>query len=111
MFRAIRPIGDRTYEELEVNAAQQQKEIKALATIVKEQAAQIEKVSAQLEASRVALQVVGNPSYARSQSSSSRSPHPPELLGEVAEVLFSLSRGKTGDGFPLRTSYKQAGLW
>jgi uncharacterized coiled-coil protein SlyX len=50
----------RKVEELEVNAAQQQKEIKALATIVKEQAAQIEKVSAQLEASKPTLQVTAN---------------------------------------------------
>jgi uncharacterized coiled-coil protein SlyX len=51
----------RTVEELQANAAEQQKEIKALATIVKEQAAPLEKVTAQLEASRIAAQVVANP--------------------------------------------------
>jgi hypothetical protein len=51
----------RTVEELQANAAEQQKEIKALATIVKEQAARLEKVTAQLEASRIAAQVVANP--------------------------------------------------
>jgi hypothetical protein len=50
-----------TVEELQANAAEQQKEIKALATIVKEQAARLEKVTAQLEASRIAAQVVANP--------------------------------------------------
>ena len=46
--------------ELEANVAEQQKEIKALVTTVKEQAAQIQKVSAQLEASKLAPQVVNN---------------------------------------------------
>jgi len=50
----------RKVEGLEANATEQQKEIKALATIVKEQAAQIEKVSAQLEASKPTLQVTAN---------------------------------------------------
>src|SRR5580704_2716161 len=44
----------RKVEELQANAAEQQKEIKALATIVKEQAARLEKVTAQLETSRIA---------------------------------------------------------
>jgi uncharacterized coiled-coil protein SlyX len=43
-----------------VTVAQQQKEIAALAATVKEQAAQIQKVSAQLEASKSAPQVVLN---------------------------------------------------
>jgi uncharacterized coiled-coil protein SlyX len=38
--------------ELEANDAEQQREIKALLATVKEQAAQIQKVSAQLEASK-----------------------------------------------------------
>jgi hypothetical protein len=50
----------RKVEGLEANATEQQKEIKALATIVKGQAAQIEKVSAQLEASKPTLQVTAN---------------------------------------------------
>ena len=41
--------------------AQQQKEIAALVATVKEQAAQIQKVSAQVEASKPAPQVVNNP--------------------------------------------------
>ena len=41
--------------------AQQQKEIAALAATVKEQAAQIQKVSAQLDASKPASHVVNNP--------------------------------------------------
>jgi hypothetical protein len=48
-------------QELEANAAQQHKEITALAATVKEQAAQIQKVSAQLEASKPSPQVVNNP--------------------------------------------------
>jgi hypothetical protein len=42
-------------------AAQQQKQIEALTTTVKEQASQIQKVSARLEASKPAPQVVNNP--------------------------------------------------
>jgi septal ring factor EnvC (AmiA/AmiB activator) len=42
-------------------AAQQQKEIQTLAASLKEQASQIQKVSAQLEASKPAPQVVNNP--------------------------------------------------
>ena len=44
----------------EVTAAQQQKEIKALAASLKEQASQIQKVSAQVEMSRPAPQIVLN---------------------------------------------------
>jgi uncharacterized coiled-coil protein SlyX len=61
----------RKVQELETNDAEQQREIKALVATVKEQAAQIQKVSAQLaaaspsrgglEASRPASQVVNNP--------------------------------------------------
>jgi hypothetical protein len=51
----------RRVEELEANAAQQQKEIKALKAELKEQASQIQKVSAQLEASKPAPRVVNNP--------------------------------------------------
>jgi septal ring factor EnvC (AmiA/AmiB activator) len=47
--------------DFEANTAQQQKEIKALTETVKEQAAQIQKVSAQLEPSKPAPQVVNNP--------------------------------------------------
>jgi len=50
----------RKVEELQANAAEQQKEIKALAIIVKKQASQIEKVSAQLEASKAAPQIALN---------------------------------------------------
>ena len=45
----------------EATATQQQKEIADLTTTVKEQAAQIQKVSAQLEASKPAPRVVNNP--------------------------------------------------
>jgi hypothetical protein len=48
-------------KESRSTAAQQQNEIKALVATVKEQAAQIQKVSAQLEASRSAPRVVNNP--------------------------------------------------
>ncbi len=51
----------RKVEDLEANAAQQHKEITALAATVKEQASQIQKVSAQLEASKPTPQVVNNP--------------------------------------------------
>jgi division protein CdvB (Snf7/Vps24/ESCRT-III family) len=47
--------------DFQATDAQQQKEIAALAATVKEQASQIQKVSAQLEASRPAPQVVNNP--------------------------------------------------
>jgi len=47
-------------EKLEATAAQQQKEVKALTAALKEQAAQIQKVSAQLEASKPASQMVVN---------------------------------------------------
>jgi hypothetical protein len=50
----------RKVQELEANDLEQQKEIKALIAIVKEQAAQIQKVSAQLEASKPAPKVVAN---------------------------------------------------
>jgi Chaperone of endosialidase len=48
-------------QELEANDAEQQREIKTLVATVKEQAAQIQKVSAQLEASKPAPQVANNP--------------------------------------------------
>jgi hypothetical protein len=48
-------------KDFQATVAQQQKEIAALAATVKEQATQIQKVSAQLEASRPAPQVVNNP--------------------------------------------------
>jgi hypothetical protein len=44
----------------EATAAQQQKEIKALTASLKEQASQIQKVSAQLELSKTALRTVVN---------------------------------------------------
>ena len=47
-------------EGLEVTAAQQQKEIKVLTAALKEQAAQIQKVSAQLESSKPVPQLVVN---------------------------------------------------
>jgi hypothetical protein len=47
--------------DFQATVAQQQKEIAALAATVKEQAAQIQKVSAQLEASKPAPQMVNNP--------------------------------------------------
>jgi hypothetical protein len=47
--------------DFQATVAQQQKEIAALAATVKEQAAQIQKVSAQLEATKPAPQVVNNP--------------------------------------------------
>jgi predicted ribosome quality control (RQC) complex YloA/Tae2 family protein len=47
--------------DFQATVAQQQKEIEALTATVKEQAAQIQKVSAQLEASKPAPQVVNNP--------------------------------------------------
>jgi hypothetical protein len=48
-------------EELQVTVAQQQKGMEVLTAQLKEQAAQIQKVSAQLEASKPAPQVVNNP--------------------------------------------------
>jgi hypothetical protein len=50
----------RKVQELEANDAEQQREIKALVATVKEQAAQIQKVSAQLEVSKPAPQTVLN---------------------------------------------------
>jgi len=50
----------RKVQQLEANDAEQQREIKALVATVKEQAAQIQKVSAQLEASKSAPQTVLN---------------------------------------------------
>jgi endosialidase-like protein len=50
----------RKVQELEANAANQQKEIKALTAAVKEQASQIQKVTAQLEVSKPAPQTVMN---------------------------------------------------
>jgi len=47
-------------QQLEANDAEQQKEIKALITAFKEQAAQIQKVSAQLEVSKPAPQTALN---------------------------------------------------
>jgi trimeric autotransporter adhesin len=48
-------------KDFQATVARQQKEIAALAATVKEQASQIQKVSAQLEASKPASQVVNNP--------------------------------------------------
>ena len=48
-------------KDLEATAAQQQQEIQALTATVNEQAAQIHKVSAKLEASKPAPQMVNNP--------------------------------------------------
>jgi uncharacterized coiled-coil protein SlyX len=50
----------RKVQKLETNDAEQQREIKALVATVKEQAAQIQKVSAQLELNKLAPQVVRN---------------------------------------------------
>jgi len=50
----------RKVQELEANDAEQQREIKALIATVKEQAAQIQKVSAQLELSKAAPQTAEN---------------------------------------------------
>ena len=50
----------RNVQELEATVAQQQKEIKALIVSLKEQASQIQKVSAQLEVSKPAPQMVLN---------------------------------------------------
>jgi hypothetical protein len=50
----------RRVQKLETNDAEQQREIKALVATVKEQAAQIQKVSAQLELNRLAPQTVLN---------------------------------------------------
>jgi hypothetical protein len=47
--------------DFQATVAQQQKEIAALTATVKEQASQIQKVSAQLEATKTAPQVVKNP--------------------------------------------------
>jgi hypothetical protein len=51
----------RKVQELEANDAEQQRQLKDLVAMVKEQAAQIQKVSAQLEANKPAPQVVNNP--------------------------------------------------
>jgi uncharacterized coiled-coil protein SlyX len=45
-------------EELEANGAEQQKEIKTLTAMVKEQASKIEKVSAQVGMSRAPVRMV-----------------------------------------------------
>ena len=50
----------RKVQQLEANALEQQKEIKALAVTVKKQASQIQKVSAQLELSKAAPQTAAN---------------------------------------------------
>jgi len=50
----------RKVQKLETNDAEQQREIKALVATVKEQAAQIQKVSAQVELNRLAPQTVLN---------------------------------------------------
>ena len=47
-------------QELEANNAEQQREIKALIATVKEQGAQIQKVSAQIELNKPAPQTVKN---------------------------------------------------
>ena len=49
-----------TVEKQETTAAQQAKEIQALTVSLKEQAAQIQKVSAKLELSKPATQTAGN---------------------------------------------------
>ena len=51
----------RKVQILEANDAEREREVKALVETVKEQTAQIQKVSAQLEASKPAPQVVNNP--------------------------------------------------
>jgi uncharacterized coiled-coil protein SlyX len=48
-------------EQLQATVAQQQKGMEVLTAQLKEQAAQIQKVSAQLEASKPPPQVVNNP--------------------------------------------------
>jgi uncharacterized coiled-coil protein SlyX len=48
-------------KDFQATASRQQKEIEALVATVKEQATEIQKVSAQLEASKPAPQVVNNP--------------------------------------------------
>jgi septal ring factor EnvC (AmiA/AmiB activator) len=48
-------------KDFEANTAQQQKEIQAVTASLKEQASQIQKVSAQIEAIKPAPQVVNNP--------------------------------------------------
>jgi uncharacterized coiled-coil protein SlyX len=50
----------RKVQELEANDAEQRKEIKALAVTVKEQAAQIQKVTAQLQLTKSAPRTVLN---------------------------------------------------
>jgi hypothetical protein len=52
---------DQQRKDFEAAIAQEQKEIEALTAIVKDQAAQIQKVNARLEASKPAAQVVNNP--------------------------------------------------
>jgi hypothetical protein len=47
-------------QELEANGAQQQKEVRAVAAIVKEQALQIQKMTAQLETRGVASQLIAD---------------------------------------------------
>jgi len=49
-----------TVEKQERTAAQQAKEIQALTVSLKEQASQIQKVSAQVEMSKPAIQMAGN---------------------------------------------------
>ena len=51
----------RKVQDLEANAVRQQKQIEVLTTQLKEQASQIQNVSAELEASKPAPQVVNNP--------------------------------------------------
>ena len=50
----------RRVQQLEVNALEQQKQISALVATVKKQAAQIEKVSAELELNEPALRTAAN---------------------------------------------------
>jgi uncharacterized coiled-coil protein SlyX len=50
----------RKVQQLEANALAQEKEIKALAAAVKQQASQIQKVSAELELSKASPQTVAN---------------------------------------------------
>jgi hypothetical protein len=51
----------RKVQELEANDVEQQNAIKALTAMVKDQASQLQKVSAQLDSTKPAPQVVNNP--------------------------------------------------
>jgi hypothetical protein len=58
--RANKPTGHRKVQDLEATVAQQAKGLEVLTAQLKEQAAQIQKVSAQLETSKPAPKVVMN---------------------------------------------------